>query len=110
MKVNGKVYLSGMTPKDTKFVLVDIHRVKPNVTYYITEHGEFEMYDSSGIREVYAYEASANGLLDDYMYDHEPEVDIIELTGSEIIELAGDKLNTFHKVFYAYERQQKGEK
>jgi hypothetical protein len=111
MRVYGKVYLSGWSPYDDEFRLQDNHLVEPNTYYYITEHGQFETVDPSGIYQVYAADAASNeGLLDDYMNDYEPDVDIIKVYGSDIIKLAGDKLNTFEDVYYAYQRQQKGEK
>lgn len=111
MRVYGKVYLSGWSPNGDQFLLEDAHLVQPNTYYYITPNGEFETIDSSGIREVYAIDDMNNeGLLDDAFNDYEPDIDILEIYGVEIIELAGDELNTFRDVYFAYDRKQKGGK
>lgn len=103
MKVQGKVYLSGYEPAYDDFAWVNAHRVDPTQHYWISEHGEFETGDDSGIVSFYAAQASSyEGLLDDAMNDYIPDVDIIDLSGAEIIELAQDKLNTFQDVYYAY--------
>jgi hypothetical protein len=107
MKVNGKVYLGGFEPSGNGFAWVSAHQVKPDVQYYITDQGEFEMYDYQGIAEAYAATAADNGeILDDMMSDYEID-DILLLNGSEIVELAGDKLSTFSEVYYAYYRKER---
>jgi hypothetical protein len=106
MKVNGKVYLGGYEPSSDGFAWVSAHEVKPDVEYFITDQGEFEMYDYSGIAEAYAATAANNGeILDDMMSDYVID-DILLIIGSKIIELAGDKCDTFSDVYYAYYREE----
>jgi hypothetical protein len=107
MKVNGKVYLGGFEPSIDGFVWVSAHKVEPDVEYFITDQGEFEMYDYSGISEIYATDAANNGeILDDMMSDYEVD-DILLIIGSRIIELAGDKCDTFLDVYYAYYKNER---
>jgi hypothetical protein len=106
MKVQGKVYLGGYEVSYDEFAWCNAHQVNPSNHYWITENGEFETGDDSGIVSVYAAQAATyDGLLDDAMNDYIPDVDIIDLSGAFIIELAQDKLDTFEDVYYAYKKR-----
>jgi hypothetical protein len=106
MKVNGKVYLGGYEPSGDDFAWVSAHQVKPDLDYFITDAGEFELNDYGEIARIYAGHAADNGeILDDAMSDYEID-DILLLRGSKIIELAGDKCDTFSDVYYAYYREE----
>lgn len=107
MKVNGKLYLGGYTPDSvtSEFAWVGAELIKPHVLYYITEVGEFELYDYGEICKLYAFKQT--GMLDDAMSDYEPDIDIIPIMGQLIIELDDDTLDTFEDVYDLLKRKEK---
>jgi hypothetical protein len=104
MIIDGFLYLSGYQPVQYSFAWTDSHQVIPGSIYFITDKGEFEIDGWSEMQIIYAL-----GVPYLHHNDYEDcEIEkLIEISGREVIELAGDTLDTFRDVYVAYLKKEK---
>jgi DNA-binding PadR family transcriptional regulator len=101
MIIDGFLYLSGYQPIQESFVWTDSHQVMPDSIYHITDKGEFEVDDWLDMQYIY-FAARYKHNFEDYEIEK-----LIEISGREVIELAGDTLDTFRDVYVAYLKKEK---